>query len=169
MKITKKQLQKIIQEEIQSVLLESKSFWDEIDKLTAGGQFKVNKPDPEDSEFELYKGEDGEIPASAFASNLLSDPMSSGSEVVDSALDNSYFRKRMTIDELGHLIGHNALEKIIRASRRLKRGDDYFKIYAQGLAKAIYDKMRDPTSETIDRIADTAKSYFKRMDKHRRY
>jgi len=170
MKITKNQLRKIIKEEIEAALKEGKiedNFWASL-KNIPGLEF-VDDGSSSQSEFELYKGEDGEIPASAFASNLLSNPMSSGSKVVDSALDHSYFREVMTIDELGDLIGHLTVEKIINASKHLGRGDKHFKTYAQGLAKVIHDKKRDPASKTIKNIEKKKGSweaYFRRMDKH---
>jgi len=163
MKITKNQLRKIIKEEIEAALKEGKiedNFWASL-KNIPGLEVKADGS-PSQSEFELN---DEPLPKSAFASNLLSNPMSSGSKVVDSALDHSW--QDMSLDELGDLIGQNALEKIIRASRHLRRKDRHFKSYAQGLAKAIHDKKRDPASKTIDNIAAGGKAYFRRMDKHR--
>ena len=168
MKITKNQLRKIIKEELEATLKEGKiedNFWASL-KNIPGLEVKPDGSSSQ-SEFELYKGEDGEIPASALAQNLLSNPMSSGSKVVDSALDHSW--QDMSLDELGALIGQDTLKKIIDASRRHKRGDKHFKTYAQGLAKAIFRQQRDPASKTIDKIENKEGSwgaYFRRMDKH---
>ena len=152
MKLTKNQLISIIQEELSSVLKESESdpekkFWASINRL--GKDIKI---DPIDIELYDQHGQEEEYWDTK-----------SGSAILDLALDGA----PMKMSELEDLIGQDAINKIVDATENISPKDRWFKHHANSIALAIIYKKNHGDSKKgnmINRIADDAERYFKRMD-----
>ncbi len=154
MKIAKSQLRKLIKEELSSVLKESESesdrekkFWASIDRL--GKDIEI---DPIDIELYDQHGQEEKYWDTK-----------SGSAILDLALDGA----PMKMSELEDLIGQDAINKLVDATENISPKDRWFKHHANSIALAIMYKQLHGDSKKgnmINRIADDAESYFKRLD-----